>query len=67
MAAALREAIEAVRIPVPGDADFWQWHRADDAFAGWSDYEVMGTIWPTDHPGRAQAMAQFEEKEPGQS
>ena len=37
-------------VPVPADADFWQWNRAHAAYAGWSDYEVIGTIWPADHP-----------------
>ena len=37
-------------VPVAGDSDYWHWQRSHIAFTGWSDYEVIATIWHTDHP-----------------
>ena len=49
--------LEPLRIPRVGDADYWTFHRADRGMAGWSDTEVIGTIWPREHPDAVRQAA----------
>ncbi len=42
---------------VPEDDDLWQAMRGHNSMAGWSDFEVLATIWPAGHPAAtAKAM-----------
>ena len=37
-----------------GDPEYWDWARADSGYSGWSDMEVIMTIWPANHPDAVQ-------------
>jgi hypothetical protein len=37
-----------------GDPEYWDWARCHSAYSGWSDMEVIGTIWPANHPDAVQ-------------
>ena len=47
-----------VLLPRIGDPQFWAASRAHPAFGGWSDFEVITTIWP---PWHEDALAKAQE------